>query len=96
VHQSVICRDCGDLFSHDTHHSQFFYHTSATALRHEAAVDHANQMVGAGGASLGQLLSRIEGQTLKTCDMDSGILPPPPTPALLPHSPRANSHSGRI
>jgi len=71
VHQNVGCPDC-DMYSHDTHHSQFFYHTSATALRNEAAVD--RDQPGAGGrvASLGQLLARIEGQTFKTCDTDNG------------------------
>jgi hypothetical protein len=63
------------MYSHDTQHSQFFYQTSATALRNEAAVDRASQ--GGGAASLGQLLARIEGQTLKSCDKDNGDPPKP-------------------
>jgi len=67
--------------SHETQHAQFLFHTSATALRNEAAVDRTQQGGGARVASLGQLLSRIEGQTLKTCDMDSGMPLPPHPPA---------------
>ena len=73
VHQFVECLSCGKR-SHDTQYAQFFYHTFATALRLERAVDLEEEV---DPASLGTLLARVEAQAQKSCDTDRGRLPSP-------------------
>ena len=81
VHQFVDCLSCGKR-SHDTQHAQFFYHTFATALRLERAVDLEEEV---DPASLGTLLARVEAQAQKSCDIDQG--------ALTSRPPRASSRA---
>lgn len=68
VYQYVFCPAC-NRFSHETLHRQWFFCTSTTALRGEAmrcSLDSQASM------ELGVLLSRIEMQLQKSCDIDLG------------------------
>ena len=72
MNEFVSCQDCHGKKSHSHDYSQFFYHTSATALRNELGAD----MVHGNGRtdSLGSYLSRVEEQSQKSCDQDEGRL----------------------
>ena len=71
VHEYVACNHCQGKLSHSSKHSQFFYHTSATALRNEMAED-VMQGLAYKPDSLGSYLARVERQTRKTCDVSEG------------------------
>ena len=70
VHEYVSCDHCQGRLSHSSKHSQFFYHTSATALRNEMAEDIEDGVDSVD--SLGSYLARVERQMQKTCDEDEG------------------------
>ena len=72
MHEYVACNHCQGRLSHSSKHSQFFYHTSATALRNEMA-DDVNQGLNEAD-SLGSYLARVERQMQKTCDEDEGTI----------------------